>query len=70
MFRVHLRQHEFRQQKRRTKMYGHHFVEFRKWILFHWNHRAVMPRIIHKNVDFAEFCSCRRNDLRAIGFPR
>src|SRR6266478_2380330 len=47
-----------------------YFVEFRQRIVFHRNHRAVVPGIVHEDVNSAEFFPARRDDVGALGLLR
>src|SRR5260370_36956607 len=41
------------------------FVEFRQRIVFHGNHRTIMPRIVYKDIDPAELFAARGDDMSA-----
>src|SRR5882762_7228027 len=47
-----------------------YFVKFSQRILFHWNHRAVMPGIVHEDVNSAEFFPARCDDVCALSLLR
>src|SRR5260370_40952022 len=46
-------------------MNGNHLVKIRQRIIFDWNHRAIMPCVVHQDVDPAEFFAARGDDMRA-----
>src|ERR1700674_2233567 len=47
-----------------------YFVELFKRIFFHGNHRTVMPRVVHQDIDPAEFFSRRCDHTQAIAVLR
>ena len=47
-------------------MNGNHLVEFLEWILLHGDDRAVMPGIIHQDIDAGEFFTCGGNYALAV----
>ena len=51
-------------------MHSDDFVEFREGILFHRNHGTVVPRIVHQDVDPAEFSASCSDYMRARSLLR